>query len=499
MFNFLKNRYFSITFLSLVILDVIFFFAHEYQMINTIIFVLLGILIIYLISRDVKWIIYISFLELFVGSFGRLISIDLFGFSMSLRIFIFAISVIFGIIYLIKNRKINFLKSNYRWFYSGFILILIFGVIIALVNKTKISNIYSDINNFIFFLILPIYYQIIKDKRILKSLFYIFIGATLFFSLKTIIIFYLFSQHFNFLNFTTLYKWLRDTRVGEITKLNDHFYRIFFQSQIYIMVAFIINSIMLFFGKLNKNDRLFFYLLLIINLSAIIISFSRSFWLGIFTAIFILFFFCIFSGKQKFLDIIKNYLKLFGILVLSVFFIFILLKIPDTNINFTDMLSGRVSESDASSNSRMELLSPMLRDIKHSPILGYGFAHEITYFSKDPRNLNDSNPTGEVTTYSFEWGWLSFWLKIGIFGLLFYIILSLKIIYDSVKLISSNNVIFISLLLCFISVLIVHIFSPYLDHPLGLGFIMIIICVIDKYKIFANASPCHSEFISESH
>lgn len=483
MFNFLKNKYFSITFLSLIILDSIFFFAHEFAIFNYITFSILAILIVYLISRDIKWIIYISFLELFVGSFGRLVSIDLCGFSLSLRIFIFVVSFIFGIIYIIKNRKLDFLKSQYKWFYIAYILILIFGIIIALINKTKISNIFFDINNFIFFLILPIYYQIIiKEESVLKNLFYIFISATLFLSLKTIIVFYLFSQHFSCLDFTRLYKWIRDSRLGEITKMNDHFYRIFFQSQIYLTIAFVINSIILFFSKLNKNDKLFFYLLLITNLSAIIISFSRSFWLGIFIAIFILFFFCIFSGKQKFLDIIKNYLKLFGVLVFSVFFIFILLKIPNTHINFADMLSGRVSESDASSNSRMELLQPMLRDIKNSPIIGYGFAHEITYFSKDPRNLNESNPTGSVTTYSFEWGWLSFWLKMGIFGLLFYVFLSLKIILDSVKLISSNNVLFISLLLCFISVLVVHIFSPYLDHPLGLGFIILLICIIENFK-----------------
>lgn len=483
MFNFLKNNYFRITFLSLITLDSIFFFAHEFPIVNIITFSLLAIFIIYLISRDVKWIIYLSFLELFVGSQGRLISMNILGFSLSLRIFIFIIAFIAGLIYLLKNKKFDFRKSKYFWFYVAYIIILIFGIVIALINKTKPSNIFFDINNFLFFLILPIYYQIIKYKKVLTNLFYIFISAILFFSLKTIIVFYLFSQHFSCLDFTTLYKWLRDTRVGEITKMNEHFYRIFFQSQIYLMISFIISSVILFLQKLERKDEIFFYIFSIINLTAVIISFSRSYWLGIMSAIIILFFLCIFSTREKFLNIVKNYLKLFGVLILSILFIFILLKIPNTHINFADMLSGRVSESDASSNSRMELLNPMLRDIKNSPIIGYGFAHEITYFSKDPRNLSNSNPTGAVTTYSFEWGWLSFWLKIGIFGLLFYIILSLKIIRDSVKLISSNNVLFISLLLCFISVLVVHIFSPYLDHPLGLGFIILLICVIDNFKI----------------
>ena len=496
--NTLKNNYFRITFLSLIILDSIFFFAHEFAIFNYIAFSLLAIFIIYLISYDVKWIIYISFLELFVGSFGRLISIDLFGFSLSIRIFIFVISFIFGIIYLLKNHRFDLKKSQYFGFYIFYILLLVFGVIVALINKARISNIFFDLNNFLFFLILPVYYQIIKDKKTLKNLFYIFISATLFLSLKTIIIFYLFSQHFGFLDFTILYKWIRDTRLGEITKMNDHFYRIFFQSQIYIMIAFIINFIILIFAKLQKNNRLFFYVLLILNLTAIIISFSRSFWMGIFSALLILFIILVFQ-KEKFFNIIKCYLKFLIIAVSSVIFIFVLLKIPNTHINFADMLSGRVSEQDASSNSRIELLRPMLRDIQKSPIIGYGFAHSVTYFSKDPRNLNSSNPTGLVRTYSFEWGWLSFWLKLGIFGLLFYIILSLKIIRDSVKLITSDNVIFVSLLLSFLSILVVHIFSPYLDHPLGLGFLILIICIIDKYKVFVRHYYGHSELDSESH
>ncbi len=481
MINILKSNYFRTTFLSLVILDSVFFFAHKFHLFQTIAFILLGIFIIYLISKDVKWIIYISFLELFVGSFGQLISTNILGFSLSLRILIFLISFIFGIVYLLKNKKFDFKNSKYFWFFIAYIIILTFGVIVALYNKTKISNIFFDVNNLLFFLILPIYYQIIKDKKVLMNLFYIFVGASLFLSLKTIIVFYLFSQHFNFLDFSTLYKWLRDTRVGEITKMDDNFYRIFFQSQIYLMISFIINFVILVYYKLQKSDKVFFYILSILNLSAIIISFSRSFWLGIVSALFVLFFIFIFQ-KEKFINIVKNYLKFLGILICSILLIFILLKIPYTDIKFTDLLGNRVSENDASSNSRMELLNPMITDIKNSPILGYGFAHEITYFSKNPRNLNELNPTGLVRTYSFEWGWLGFWLKMGIFGLLFYIALSLKIVIDSVKLVGSNNTVLISLLLSFIALLVVHIFSPYLDHPLGLGFIILLICIIDNIK-----------------
>ncbi len=476
--NILKNKYFIVTFLGLIIMDSVFFFAHQFHVFGIMAFALIALGIIYLMVKDIKWAVYLSFIELFVGSQGRLINVDMFGFSLSLRMLIFIIAFIAGIIYLYKQNKLDFIKSRHVWFYVLYILILIFSVLVALYNKTKLSNIFFDINNFLFFLILPIYYQIIKDKKVLTNLFYIFLSASFFFSLKTIIIFYLFSQQFSFIDYTILYKWLRDTRVGEITKMNDHFYRIFFQSQIYLMISFVISSVVLMTSKLQKKDKIFFYILSTLNLSAIIISFSRSYWLGVVIAFICLFFILLFQ-KQNIKIVSLNYIKLLGVVILSIFLIFILLKIPNTHINFVDMLSGRVSEGDASSNSRMELLHPMLKDIKNSPIIGYGMGHEISYYSLDPRNKNALNLSGLTTTYSFEWGWLSFWLKMGIFGLIFYIVLSLKIMRDSVRLIRTNNVIFISLLLSFLAVLVVHIFSPYLDHPLGIGFVILIICIIE--------------------
>ncbi len=500
---FIKNNYFRITFLGLIIMDSVFFFAHQYHLFGIIAFILIALSIVYLIVKDIKWAIYLSFLELFVGSQGGLISVNIFGFSLSLRMLIFIIAFIAGVVYLYKQtwlrqrgalatprrEKLDFIKSKYVWFYVLYILILIFSVLVALYNKTKLSNIFFDINNFLFFLILPIYYQIIKDKKVLINLFYIFLSASLFFSLKTIIVFYLFSQQFSSIDYTTLYKWLRDTRVGEITKMSDHFYRIFFQSQIYLMISFVISSVVLMTPKLQKKDKIFFYTLSILNLSAIIVSFSRSYWLGIVIAFIFLFFILLFQ-KQKIKIIFLNYIKLFGAIIFSILLIFVLLKIPNTHINFADMLSGRVSDGDVSSNSRMELLSPMIKDIKNSPIIGYGVGHEISYYSLDPRNKNALNPTGRTTTYSFEWGWLSFWLKMGIFGLIFYIALSLKIMRDSVRLIRANSVIFVSLLLSFLAVLVVHIFSPYLDHPLGIGFLILIICIIelaDSRKLTAES------------
>ena len=78
-------------------------------------------------------------------------------------------------------------------------------------------------------------------------------------------------------------------------------------------------------------------------------------------------------------------------------------------------------------------------------------------------------------------------MKFGILGLLAYLYLILKIIIDSVKLAmkkwpQSEGILIIALALSLITVSTIHIFSPYLDHPLGLSFMVISIAILEKIK-----------------
>ena len=353
----------------------------------------------------------------------------------------------------------------------------------AIFYKRPLTNIFLDVNGYLFILILPIFYQIIRTKKLLKNLLYIFFATSLFFSLKTIASFYLFIHQFDFINIRTVYKFLRDLRIGEITKLDNGFYRIFFQSQIYIVISLIINFCILTFQKIiNKKDKVFIIILSILNLTVILISLSRSFWIGLIAFLLTLLIWFLFN-KVKFKMIIITYAKFICIMILSILFIFLLIKIPYTSINLTDLFSSRLTESEEASNSRLILLPHMINSIKTNPILGNGLAYEITYESKDPRHITDDNPNGQITTYSFEWGWLNIWLKFGIFGFLLYLFIVLKIIIDSVKL-SLNKGQNIILIIAFsvIAISVIHIFSPYLDHPLGIGLLIISIIILDKLK-----------------
>src|SRR3989339_152613 len=75
------------------------------------------------------------------------------------------------------------------------------------------------------------------------------------FSIKTILLLNIFSQNYSFLNIDNIYKWVRDTRTGEITPFRDSFFRIFMQSQFYLIVALL----GIFLEKINnfKNKNSF--------------------------------------------------------------------------------------------------------------------------------------------------------------------------------------------------------------------------------------------------
>jgi O-antigen ligase len=137
------------------------------------------------------------------------------------------------------------------------------------------------------------------------------------------------------------------------------------------------------------------------------------------------------------------------------------------------LFSERATELDeAAISSRWELLPKLWQKITEAPILGKGFGTTVTYQSRDPRQLA-SPGQGIYTTYTFEWGWFDIWLKLGFFGMLAYLALLIKFIAETFKNSKNNPSLFVGLGICLIVLAIVNFFTPYLNHPLGIGFILI--------------------------
>ena len=114
----------------------------------------------------------------------------------------------------------------------------------------------------------------------------------------------------------------------------------------------------------------------------------------------------------------------------------------------------------------------MIIKIKEHPILGSGFGAQVSYRSSDPRVLAQ-NPDGLYTTYAFEWGWLEHWIKFGIigFGLMIVIVWRLG---ERILKTPAPDWMRYGLFASLIALAVTHIFTPYLNHPLGLGYLMML-------------------------
>jgi len=530
--NDILNKNSRFIFLFIILAEILSFLGYYCQSINFIAFFAVIILTVVLSLRRLEYGLYILLTELLIGSFGYLFYFETGGFKISLRIalwlVIMSVWLAGAMIKLVKTRKLelDFFRSPYLFYFLALFIFIILGLISGRLNHSSLSNIFFDFNNWLYFLLIFPAYSILRDDNNLKTIKQIFLVSIGWLSVKTIILAYVFSHSFNFF-ILDLYLWVRRSGAGEITQVVPGFSRIFMQSHIFVLIGFFI---ILFYllsaiarstpflsssgerqrdpeiqkgdAKINldsrfrgndkeevaaRNDKKVIaicFLFLTLLLSTIIISFSRSFWIGLAAGGLFVWLIAIFKLKINFKKfIIFNSLVALTI-VLSLALTFLIIKFPYPapagGFNATNLLSDRATQiaNEAGASSRWQLLRPLWQKIKTAPILGQGFGATVTYKSSDPRVLA-SYSKGEYTTYAFEWGWLDVWLKLGLLGLLTYLILFFKIIHNGIKIGSYFS---LSLAAGLIVIIAVNIFSPYVNHPLGIGYLLIVAGIMDNLK-----------------
>jgi len=445
--------------------------------------------------------------ELFIGSKGYLFYFESGGIIISIRLALWLIVMAVWLANLLikwaRNRELpetGFGKQNSYFYY--FIILLFFivwGAVNGFLNHNSFSNIFFDFNGWLYFaLIFPIY-DFIKNKENIYDLGRVFLAATIWLSAKTLFLLFAFSH--NLAGATLeLYKWVRGTGVGEITLIQGGFYRVFFQSHIFVLIGFFI-LLAFFSNQLFKNKKFLtflprpprhsdglgggYFLFLTSSLSVILVSFSRSFWLGL--AIGLLFYYFIILLFYKWKVVFRISAVLLAGAVVAAVLTLIIVKFPYPKpiggFDAASLFSERISDTkEAAVSSRWQLLPPLWTAIKQNPVLGSGFGATVTYESKDPRVLA-SSPSGEYTTYAFEWGWLDIWLKLGFFGLLAYLLLISKITFDSFM---ARNSLAFGLGLGLIVIAAISFFSPYTNHPLGIGYLIIAAAVIERLETGAT-------------
>ncbi|MBD3359883.1 MAG: hypothetical protein GF365_04230 [Candidatus Buchananbacteria bacterium] len=478
------NKNFWKIILAISFIELFSLISFKFAWLSGFFFILIIIGVTLFTLYKLKYGLYIALIELMIGSYGYLFYLQLPEFKLPIRLGIFlTLFIIWLIKYFNWYKYTKLLKKN-RLVQNLvlFIIFLIIGVINGYLHGNGLKNIFFDVNGYLYFGLFFIFLDVFQSKKCIIEFLQIFIASLIYLTFKIFLTLYFFTHGFNWLT-DLFYTWIRDTRVGEITWAGGSFYRIFIQSQIYSLIGVFITSLIIIkFYKKQPNFKLllkhkkfqFFFSLLIIIQTSILISFSRSFWLGGFVGAIGLFIYLITLYKTQIKKLAKTIaiLLLGGILSIVLMITIVNFPIPEPGIFSADTLKNRFTTGDAAASSRWNLLPVLLEQNKKAPFWGTGFGTTVDYQTEDPRIKNEQNPQGWVTTFTFEWGYLDTITEIGILGLLIYLIFIGQIFYLGIKS-KLNNTIKWGLLIGLISIIITHTFSPYLNHPLGIGYLML--------------------------
>ncbi len=427
--------------------------------------------------------------ELLIGSMGHLYVVNLGNYSITIRMALwFSILVVFAIKFiwqLVIDKKGGKYLQTLKNFSAGkyFLLLAIFvviGFINALLRGHSFGLIFSDINSwFYYLLIFPAVVVYGEDnKSIFNNLKTIFIAGAIWLSLKTSILLYIFTHNLSIA--PNIYLWLRKTLVGEMTPTLSGWPRIFIQGQIYSGIALFLT----FWLNLKKLKNSTVVMLGALFSSALLISFSRSFWVALIVSIiFSLIIVWRFFSFRKVVTAAIWFALSFA-LGFALIYLVAIFPYPTPGKFNADFISRVSNSSESALTSRWSLLPVLINEIKKEPFLGQGYGATITYISSDPRVL-EKNPSGEYTTYAFEWGYLDLWLKIGLLGLLAYLILLIYLIKNALANGQKNNdYLQFGLAVGFVFLAVTHLFTPYLNHPLGMGILIIGACLIRKDRVY---------------
>lgn len=257
----------------------------------------------------------------------------------------------------------------------------------------------------------------------------------------------------------TLYTWVRRSGLGEITHAKANVYRIFLASQIMLLPAWLHR-----YDRATKDLRPFTLRVwggwIAVGI-ALIISLSRSFWVGFAVGAAAI-------GLQALMQVPsdgrkKQLWRVFGRPLLAIVGAIACLSL----VYSAPAVSARLNAGEAAASSRRDLLPVMLAGIKRHAVLGSGFGATLTYQTKDPRIVQKTG--GTYTTYAFEWGWLDIWYKFGILGVAAIVwVLASLIIRSARAAVPAWGFVAGTV----IALAAVHVFTPYLNHPLGIGILI---------------------------
>lgn len=463
--------------LLLLLNEIVSYVGYSIRPIGLVVFVLLLLLTLVLSLRRLEYGLIIVCTELFIGGKGYLYSADLGSLTLSIRLGLF---VILMTVWALRYRlKVQFPTSMNAWtirLLSIFSCVVLWGIVNGVIRGHGLSNVFFDANAYFFFALLVVLVRPQLDRAfLLRMLLASLAAVAVVLGVKSLFSLGIFA-HWNIDHLATYYRWIRNTGVGEIAYINGSSYRVFFQSQVYGMLAFITLAVFTVPNSPTARTHRWLLLPMVFGMAAVLVSLSRSFWLGGALALCI----GLSLGGFRLRWNIRQWLQVLTSLAALGMISFTLMSWslnfprpfpPSRGTTTASIIGERFSHfgGEAAASSRLQMLGPLTEAILDRPLFGSGFAQTVTYQSNDPRQTSLPSK-GLYTTDAFEWGYLDIALKIGILGLAAYLALISTVLRTLWR---SGNIMALGFFTGITALLGVHLTTPYLNHPLGIGFLLI--------------------------
>lgn len=446
------------------------FIAHSQSWLGEGISVILVIAFAILLWKKPAAAFTVIFCEFAATSFGRLLPVAWLS-IVSLRAGLILLAVIASMCAL-RERAVRQGVWAYRLPLAVTLVALIIGFVNGLMTGQSIGALVADGNGYITLLLLPGLFAAFSSAERRTQLISALLGTVLALAGLTVGLF-----SFFFLLPATgpewrdfVYRWVRDIRLGEITPRfgEPGVRRVFIQSQIFGPILLLWLTLQ---QTWNRFPKRVIWLVGPLLFASLLIGGSRTFFVASLVATVVVLARLIFSSAGKRSTQFISALAIAACLGLA---------IPGV-ISFGQFF-GHATErvtiaGEAAVESRWNLLRVMAASIRQAPLVGYGFGAPLTYVTEDPR-LRAEFPDGVITTTAFEWGWLEMWFKMGIFGPLGFAWLMCAVLLRAWKTEVSTESLWVIGTVVFLAV--AHAFSPWLNHPIGIGLLFLAITFQQK-------------------
>ncbi|MBI5655236.1 glycosyltransferase [Candidatus Uhrbacteria bacterium] len=459
--------------LAIAGLEIISYFVLGVSWLNSCIAIALALMVSYWAWKKPEYALTALLLELTLGSKGYLFQIGVWPQTVSLRMVLFA-AIFFGWGLALLGRFLRFSRDDVKQIIRGRSQYLVLAVLIvfAIFRGWQSGDhrfLFSDANAWFDLLLLVPILDIVRRRgdKLVKTLVPTAVVAVFWVALKTLFIEYVFSHGLWFAD--SLYIWIRRSGVGEITFAGQNVWRVFFQSHVFEVAAWLLAMAWLLDvprTAYRVQTRIAWWMLAASG-AVLLISLSRSFWMGAVAGAIVV---AISAYRSLFSRQIKPVVTA-GIISVVLVLAALLFPIPYVPFgSFADAVIKRVDMDEDAAVSRWKLLPKMWEKISEHPVLGSGFGATVTYESKDPRIVKATG--GMQETYAFEWGWLEHWIKFGILGIpvMLWILISLG--WRIWKL-EEPRWLRLGAVSSLVALAVLHFFTPYLNHPLGFAFLFL--------------------------